>query len=123
MSKKTAMQRTLAELKKQDVIYQIVEYYHYYAKRRFDLFGIIDILVLDIPETIGIQVCLSDYQEHIKKIKASATILPWLQCGNQFEIWSWRKYLKKRGCKAKEWRVKVTDVLQVHGEIYFEENK
>jgi len=117
----TRMQRSLALLKKQGIIYQRVEYWHSFARKRFDLLGIIDILALDVPETIGVQVCGSDLQPHIRKIKESSTIKPWLECGNQFEIWSWRQFKKKRGGKAKEWRCMVTDVILHGGDIYFED--
>ena len=43
----TRMQRSLAVLKEKGLKYQKVEYWNYYAKRRIDLFSIVDILVLD----------------------------------------------------------------------------
>src|ERR1700676_5404113 len=47
--------RTLAVLKKEGYTAQVVEYYNQFARRRIDLFGIIDIVALRPDETLGIQ--------------------------------------------------------------------
>jgi len=49
--------------------------------------------------------------------------MPWLNAGNELQIWAWRKLKKKRGGKAMYWHCKVVDVLVVKRELYFEERK
>jgi hypothetical protein len=118
------MERTLDVIKKDNLKYWKVEHWNPYAKRRIDLFNIIDLLVLD-GCILGIQVCGSDYQEHVRKITEDEkeNTLSWLAAGGRFEIWSWRKLKKVRGGKAMEWEPRISDVLAVGGEIYIEERK
>jgi len=125
MSKITPMQRSLKILKSQDVIFQRVEYWHHYAKKRFDLYGIIDVLILDGARIIGLQICGNDYQSHIRKltIEKKQNSIAWLKSGAELQIWSWRQYKKKRGGKAREWRVVIADILLVGKELYVEERK
>ena len=120
------MQRTRAVLKKRGIINQIVERYFPKSRKypfgcKEDFLNIIDLIALD-DGILGIQICGSDYQSHVRKIREQKTnTIAWLENGGRFEIHSWRKYLKKRGGKAKEWKCKITDVLLHDGEIYFEE--
>jgi len=119
------VERTLAEIKKNGLKYWKVEHWNPYAKKRIDLFHIIDILVLD-GGVLGLQVCGTDYQEHVRKIaiEEKDNTLAWLeQPGTRLEIWAWRKIKKVRGKKATEWKPRIADVLIVNGEIYIEERK
>ena len=116
----TRMQRSLKVLKEQDLVYWRCETWNSFTKRKIDVFNIIDILVLG-DNIKALQICGSDYQSHVKKIRESEYTIPWLQAGGSLEIWSWRQYLKKRNMKAKEWRCLVADVLLVDGGIFVEE--
>ena len=118
------MERTLVEIKKAGLDYQIVEHWNPYSKRRIDLFGIIDLLVLD-NGIVGYQVCGADYQPHIKKITEDEKekTIKWLNSNGRLEIWSWRKLKKVRGMKAMEWKPRIADVLIVNGELYLEERE
>ena len=123
MAKTKSIQRSLKLIKEYEWNYWITEVWNHYARKRIDLFNFCDILCLDDTRTIAIQAMGSDYQNHVSKIRENEFIMPWLQAGNELQLWSWRKYLKKRGGKAKEWRCKITDVLLHDNEIYFEERR
>lgn len=124
MASLSPMQRTLAEIKKDGLRYWIVETWKEWAKRRIDLFHIIDLLVLD-NGVRGIQVCSgSDYQDHVRKIteEHKAYTIAWLkQPGTQMEIWAWRQLKKKRGGKAMVWAPRVSDVLLIDGHLRVKE--
>jgi len=118
------MQRTLAEIKSAGLKYWRVEHWHHHMKRRIDLFNIIDVLVLE-DTIVGIQVCGSDFQPHIRKITEdeAENARAWLETGARLEVWGWRKLKKKRGGKAMEWKPRVADILLVDGELYVEERE
>ena len=116
------MERTLAEIKKAGLKYCKVEHFNHFSKRRVDLFGIIDLLVLD-SGIVGVQVCGTDYQEHVRKITEDEkeNTLEWLKSEGRLEIWAWRQLKKVRGKKAMEWIPRIADVLLVNNELYVEE--
>ena len=119
----TPMQRTLAEIKKQNLTYWVVEVWKQWAKRRVDLFNIIDLLVLD-NGVVGVQVCGQDVNSHKEKIMETEKhyTLAWLeQPGTRLELWGWRQLKKARGGKAKVWKPRIVDILIVNGELYWEE--
>jgi hypothetical protein len=79
-----------------------------------DLFGIIDIIAIDLSapigqRTIGIQATSGgtggSHSPHRAKILAAPHALSWLQAGNRLELWSWAKQ-GARG-KAKRWTLRV----------------
>jgi len=123
MAQTKSIQRSLKLIKENGWYYWVTEVWNHYSHKRVDMFGFCDIMCLDGSRTIAIQACGSDYQEHVRKIKENDYVLPWLTAGNELQIWSWRRYLKKRGGKAKEWRAVIFDVLIVKGEIYIEQVK
>jgi len=121
MSQTKSIQRSLKLIKEYGWLYWITEKWNHYTKRREDLYNFCDILCLEGKRTIAIQACGSDYQAHVIKIMENEYVIPWLEAGNELQVWSFRQYLKKRGGKAKEWRVNKTDVFSVKGELYFED--
>ena len=113
-------QKTTAVLREQYglrvyIDYQKVEFITPRTGRKYDLFHIIDLLILK-PSFIGIQVCGSDYMPHVRKIRDERKeyTIAWLSSGAGLEIWSWRK-------KKKKWVAHIADVTLVRGEIYIEE--
>ena len=123
MAKKSPMQRTLEVIKQDNLKYWIVEIYKTWAKRKVDLFNIIDLLVLD-NGILGIQVCGTDWAPHYRKIMEDEkeNTLAWLaEDGTRLEVWGWRQLKKKRGGKARYWSPRIADVSIVHGELYWEE--
>ena len=118
-----SIQRSLKLIKEYEWQYWITEKWNQYARRREDLFNFCDILCLDGHRTIAIQATGSDIASHRAKLLENQFVIPWLNAGNELQMWSWRKLKKVRGKKATYWNCKVTDVLQVYEAIYFEENK
>jgi len=111
------VQRTMRHLRLQGCKCAVVEKWNAYAGPhgiRQDLFGIIDIIVLD-PErgVVGLQVCGADFAAHWRKLtqdNAQATI-DWLETpGTAIEIWGWRKVKLKRGGKAMRWEPRIAAV-------------
>lgn len=83
-------------------------------RRRRDLFGVVDILAVNGAEMIG---CLGvqatsdnggNHSAHVKKAIAEPQLRAWLEAGNRFEVWSWKKS-GARG-KAKRWGVRMQSV-------------
>lgn len=117
------MQRTIAEMKKLQRVYGIVErFIHNYSAHkkspgiRSDLFNIFDLLAMHPRQgIIGIQVCGPDFSSHYKKItqEHADKAIMWLAAGrgrSKIEIWSWRKVLKKRGGKQRIWSPRVKKI-------------
>ncbi len=99
------VQRTLKKLRDEGWIAQKVEYWNYYAKKRIDLWGIIDILAAKPGVGImGIQVTGTDVQDHVRKIQAEPKNIIWRRAGGLLAIYSWRK-LGKHG--RKEWACRI----------------
>ena len=111
------VQRTMNSLRGIGSICAVVEHFNPYSGKfgiRQDLFGIIDILVLD-PErgVIGIQVCGSSYAQHYRKLTIDniQDTINWLSTpGTKLEIWAWRKIKIKRGMKAMRWAPRVKEL-------------
>src|SRR5713226_1879831 len=97
----------------------VVERWIERAKKRIDLFGIIDVVAIKpsmgerdnrlagyVGGTLGIQSCPgSGHAEHRAKALAEPRLRTWLEADNRFEIWSWAKRrtqeLKKDGTRGK----------------------
>jgi len=111
------VERTLKRLKDDGILYDRTEHY---VKRlgtpfgfRRDLFNIIDVLCIDASRGfVGIQCCGSDYASHFRKITIDnrEKSLAWLRARGILEIWAWRKLKVKRGGKAMQWNVKITEI-------------
>ena len=103
-------QRTLAALRKQGITCGIVERWIAQARKRIDLFNIIDIIAITGDKTIGVQSCGQAHSEHWKKLtidEAEKSRL-WLESPHRsLELWSWRKLKVKRGGKAMVWTPRV----------------
>lgn len=116
------MERTLAVIKKHGLKWWKVEYWQQWAKRRIDLFNIIDLLVLD-NGIVGVQVCGSDFAAHRDKLlkDEAENTRAWLENDGRIELWGWRKLKKVRGKKATHWKPRIADIVLSNGELYFEE--
>lgn len=77
---------------------------------RKDLFGAIDVIALDgQPGSLGIQATSgSNASARLEKAAAIPEIGAWLDAGNRFQVWAWRK-AGPRG-KRKTWQVRVVDL-------------
>jgi len=108
-------QRSLALLRKQGYsLFQVVERWVPQARRRIDLFGIIDVVAIHQERTgvLGIQATsLSNFAHRVRKASESVALPLWIDNGNQFEVWGWGK--KGPRGKRKTWQVKVSDYADV----------
>jgi len=86
-----------------------VEKYVPKAKKKFDLFGIIDVVAISDVDTIGVQVCKADFAAHDKKILASENSPKWLQAGRRLVLIGWTKQKVKRGGKAMIYKSRIKE--------------
>ena len=104
--------RTLAYLRKQGFIAQVVEKYNMFSKKRIDLFGCIDIVAIrnDIQGVLGIQVTSrGNIQDRVKKCKEEDKMRVWLAAGNQLQVHGWG-LMGKKG-KRKKYELKVVEIV------------
>lgn len=93
-------QRTLAECRKRGWTAQVVERFNSYTKRRIDLFGVIDLVVITPGGILGIQTTSGSGGNHsarMLKARTEPRLRLWLEAGGKFEVWSWAK----RGARGK----------------------
>ena len=107
----------MKELKKRGFKCAIVEKFNAFAPRkdgrrgiRVDLFGIIDILVLDHARGfVGVQSTGQDFAGHHRKLteEKAAECIDWLTTPNGYlELWGWRK-VKRKGRMV--WRPRIKE--------------
>ena len=84
------LERTTAILRQSNIPYWKVEYRNTFAGKTIDLFHIIDIVALD-NGIVGLQICGSDYQPHIRKIteEHKGYTRAWLENGGRLELHGW----------------------------------
>lgn len=106
-------QRALAHCRKQGWIAQVVEHWNQYANIRQDLFGVIDLIVLDGEGggPLGVQVTSgSNVSSRIHKAQEEPRLRAWIDSPARFEVWGYRKLavIKKDGKKgkAKRWELR-----------------
>ena len=119
MAKTSPTQRTIRELKAEGRILDICEKWVRNPKIpgggfRKDLFGFLDIIVLDrVDGIVGIQSCGQSWKAHVDKImdsECTENVIEWLMCGARLELWGWRKLKLKRGGKAMRWKARVAEI-------------
>lgn len=95
-------QRSLAFWRDLGATVQVVEKWNPHAKKRQDLFGCIDILVLHNGQIIGVQACAdASRAARVAKSIAEPRLVTWLRAGALFFVESWGKH-GPRG-KRKVW--------------------
>jgi hypothetical protein len=111
----TPTARTLEYCKKNNIAAGVVERYNHIEKRRYDLFGFLDIIAIEKGQLIGIQTTshAGNAGARIRKIqnecKENAAL--WLATGATIEVWSWRKRKKGRMYKDKHYFQLVRQVV------------
>lgn len=103
--------RSLALLRKEGYIAQIVERYNVFAHVRIDLFGYIDIVAIHpkIKGVLGVQsTTVDNMSKRISKIKSIPTHILWLSTGNSIQVHGWAK--KGKVGKRKLWQVNITEI-------------
>ncbi|NYS09338.1 hypothetical protein PBR31_00007 [Xanthomonas phage PBR31] len=98
-------QRSKALLESQGYRVEIVERYNSFVKRRFDLFGFIDLLAIKPGETVGVQTTsYSNLSARVKKIAEHENVDAVREAGWRILCHGWKKNAKGR------WEVVVRDV-------------
>ena len=101
----TPTQRSLARLRETGYVAEVVERWNPFARRRQDLFGVIDIVCLGDGETIGVQTTSgSNVSARVKKITESAHLGALRRAGWKLVIHGWRKNA------AGKWQLREVDV-------------
>jgi len=112
----TPTQRTRARLRELEVTNEIVERWNPHARKRVDLFNVIDIVAVTSTSTIGVQVTSgSGHAARRTKCEAEKLFWVWLQCdGRRFVVWSW----SKRGARGKRklWTARLEEASVVWNE-------
>lgn len=117
MAGATPTARTLLECRKQGWLAQTVEKFNHHTKRRIDVFGFGDVLVVDdIPGSLLVQACSdggsrgSDAATRVHKIctECGPAARRWLERGNRIEVWAWGK----RGARGKRklWTLRKVEI-------------
>lgn len=84
--------RSLAECRKRGWTAQVVERFNSFSKKRIDLFGCIDIVVITPSGILGVQACAgSSHADRRAKVLNEERVAEWVAAGGRFEIWSWSK--------------------------------
>ena len=111
--------RTLKELKAMGRFCGMVEKFNQYAGphgRRFDLFGFIDIIALDLTKgVVAVQSFGASFSAHYQKVTQDKAIsraaIRWLLTpGTSLEFWGWKKKKVTRGGKAVVWTSRVQEI-------------
>jgi len=104
--------RTLAELRKQGYVAEVVERWNAYTKTRKDLFGGIDLVAVREGETLGVQATVaSAVSTRLAKLRAEPRLAVWLAAGNRLQVWGWAKRKVRLKTKtAVRWCCRVEDV-------------
>lgn len=99
-------QRALADCKKLGWIVQVVEHWNAFARRRIDLFGVIDLIALDGNHgPLAIQVTAAgSHSARRNKALGEPRLAAWLRSGARFEVWSYGK--KGASGKRKLWTLR-----------------
>jgi len=109
----TAIARTIRLLRSEGYIAQSVERYNYHAKRRVDLFSVIDVIAVHPGKqgVLGVQVTTaSNLSSRVKKAIQTPELKTWLLAGNRFEVHAWRKTPIKPKSKKMVWVVNRREV-------------
>ncbi len=101
-------QRSLKLLRERGYVAEVVEYWNHFARRRVDLFGVIDIVgVKDV--IVGVQTTsASNASARIKKMIGNEAVIAWIQVGGEILVHGWRKTSKNRWY-CNEWRMYLDD--------------
>ena len=105
--------RSLDYARKRGWIASVCERYCAYTRRRFDLFGVFDLIVCDDQwGCIGVQTTSgSNVSARVHKMEASDDCRRWLASGLRAEVWDWRKVAawKKDGSRAAvdRWEIRI----------------
>ena len=87
----TPTQRSLAYLREQGYLVEIVEKWNSFTKTRKDLWGWCDLLAIKRDKVLAVQVTASGVAARVKKIQASDTLPRVREAGITIHVHGWRK--------------------------------
>lgn len=87
----TPTQRSLAYLREQGYLVEIVEKWNSFTKTRKDLWGWCDLLAIKRDKVLAVQVTASGVAARVKKIQASDTLPRVREAGIVVHVHGWRK--------------------------------
>lgn len=91
--------RALEILRCRGATAQVVEHWNAHARRRVDLFGVIDIVAIEPGQrgVLGIQATdASSVSKRVTKAQAEPRLRAWLAAGNRFEVWGFPTVARDR---------------------------
>lgn len=108
----TPTTRTLAECRKRGWMAQTVEKFNHHTKRRIDVFGFGDVLVVDdVPGSLLVQATSTpNMGSRVRKIctECGPAARRWLERGNRIEVWGWAK--RGKAGKRKLWTLRKVEI-------------
>jgi hypothetical protein len=119
----TPTARTIQHLAERDISAGNVERYVHQVRKRYDLFGFIDVIAI-YPESIaGLQITSgSNVASRVEKIMTErrSACADFLRVG-VVEVWGWRRVKLKRGGAAIRWKPRVLRASLSRGQIIWVE--
>jgi hypothetical protein len=102
-------QRSLALLRKQGYIAQVVEKYNAFSGKKNDLFGCIDILAVKAGEILGVQTTSADnVSARVRKSLSEPRLKVWFEAGGLFVVHGWG--LRGKRGERKLWRARIVEL-------------
>lgn len=99
-------QLSLAKLRREGWIAEVVERWNPHARVRNDLFGCIDVLALKEGRTLGVQATSSsNVSARVRKIAEAEHVPAMREAGWELAVWGWSQ--KKPGGR---WECRIVDV-------------
>ena len=112
----TPTARTLKYFRDEGLRAQVVERFIPQARRRVDLFGCIDIVIIESDHILGVQACADgSHAARLNKSLLEPALRAWLEAGAKFCVVSWGK--KGARGKRKLWVARRTDVELFNGSL------
>jgi hypothetical protein len=97
-------QLTLRDLRGDGWTAEVVERWNPHARVRQDLYGVIDVLAVRGPDTLGVQATsAANVSARVRKIAESPHVGALREAGWLLEVWGWRK-------KNNRWECRKVDV-------------
>ena len=92
----TPTQRSLAYLRDEGYLVEVVEKWNSFTRTRKDLWGWADLLAIRRGEVLAVQVTSEGVANRVKKVTESETIGRVREAGVRVEVHGWRKNVKGR---------------------------
>lgn len=103
--------RSLEECRKRGWPVQVVERWNQYARKKQDLFGVIDIVAITPVGILGIQATSgSNHASRVSKVLEESRAIAWVKAGGLLQVWSWSKR-REPGKKREQWTLRAEELV------------